>query len=133
MLSSTKTGAPLATADGCQRTPANLSAACDAKRVARSPRPAAKKFTTNDLDSKMAGTVPDRLSRQKSKSGGSSDTAQTALLVRPRGVPSAAKVVTIVTPVGNDPTTARKSCPSTAKATSSGQAPRLPSVRKWEP
>src|SRR5689334_10531041 len=107
MLSSTRIGAPLATTDGVQRVPANLSATGDANRVARSPRPAARKFTTNAFVSRMTGRLPDRLSRQNKSSGGSSDTAQTALLVRPRSEPSAATTVTIVTPVGNEPTTAR--------------------------
>src|SRR4051812_23259937 len=50
---------------------------------------------------------------QKRSIGGSAETEHTALLVRPRGAPSLSMVVTTVTPVGNAPTTARKSCPST--------------------
>src|SRR5258706_7191107 len=113
-MSSTRIGAPPAALAASERVSANLSPG-DANRVASSPRPAARKLSTNAFDSKNAGKLADRLSRQKSTSGGSSDTAQTALLVNPRGVPSLAIVVTIVTPVGNDPTTALNSCPSTPK------------------
>ena len=91
------------------RTPANLSAPREAKRVASSPRPAARKFTTNDFDSKNAGKLKAPLWMQKRSSGGSAETAQTALLVRPRGEPSSAVVVTTVTPVGKEPRTDRKS------------------------
>src|SRR4051794_30509517 len=115
MLSSTSTGAPFAADAGSQRVPSNLSAVGEAKRVARSPRPAARKFTTNAFVSRMACKLPDLLSRQNKRSGGSSDTAHTALLVSPRNEPPAANAVTIVPRVGNDPTTARKSCPSMAK------------------
>src|SRR5262249_44826938 len=65
------------------------------------------KFTTKLFDPTIAGRLPERLSRQMSKSGGSAETAHTALLVRPRGVPVSSTVVTMVTPVGKEPSTAR--------------------------
>jgi hypothetical protein len=95
-------------AAGCQRTSENLSTWRAAKRVANSPRPAARKFTTNAFVSSNADKQVERLSTQINKSGGSAETAHTALLVRPRGVPDPSTVVTTVTPVGKDPSTARK-------------------------
>src|SRR5450432_3242349 len=108
-LSSTRIGAPAAYDEGSEATPANLSAPREAKRVASSPRPAAKKFTTNAFDCKNAGRLNAALWMQNNSRGGSADTAQSALLVRPRGEPSPAVVVTTVTPVGNEPRTDRNS------------------------
>src|ERR1700675_1351216 len=49
-----------------------------------------------------------------STSGGSSDSEQKAFTVRPCGVPSAARVVSTATPVGNSPQARRNSSGETA-------------------
>ncbi len=47
---------------------------------------------------------------QTRASGGSSDTAQNALTVSPRGRPSSPNAVSTTTPLGNVPITSRKRC-----------------------
>jgi len=48
----------------------------------------------------MAGSVFEARSTQTRTSGGSSETPQKAIRVRPRGLCSASKAVTTVTPAG---------------------------------
>ena len=59
------------------------------------------KLTTNRFACRSASSVRLVLSTQTSSIGGSADTAQTAFVVSPRGLPSSSSVVTIATPVGN--------------------------------
>ena len=61
------------------------------------------------IDCRNAGKLKAPLWMQNRSKGGSAETAQTALLVRPRGEPSSAMVVTTVTPVGKEPRTDRNS------------------------
>ena len=87
---------------------------------------------TNALLSRNAGTDAALFPRQREEEE-LADTEQMALQVSPRGVPSRPTVVTTVTPVGKEPRTARKSCPSMAKVISRGRrlACRVRSVRRW--
>jgi len=75
--------------------------------------------------------------------GGSSDTEVNEFAVKPRGVPDASRVVTIVTPVTNAPSAARNALTSTASPPLSTDFMRafgmeLPSgaalrSRRWSP
>ena len=69
------------------------------------PRP--MKLTTKRRVARSASSVRDPRSTQTRTVGGSADTLQTAVVVRPRGVSSAATVVTIATPDGNDAITSK--------------------------
>lgn len=100
---STRTGAPPATADGIHRSPANFRSERPAQTRAACCPPSASTFTTNAPDVSRASRVCDCLSTQTSSRGGRADTADTALQVSPRGLPSASTAVTIETIVGNEP------------------------------
>ena len=85
---------------GRHSTWSNLSSLFDAKSRASSDRPSRRKLTTNRPPARSAGSVREVRSTQTSRSGGSAETDETAVVVSPRGVPSASSVVTMATPAG---------------------------------
>src|SRR5579875_1712096 len=96
---SSRIGAPPTPSAGAQRWPANLFGDLLAKiREATSPS-SDSTFTTKAPDAVMKGSVCDCLPTQTSRSGGSAETAHTALQVNPVGCPSGPRTVTTETAV----------------------------------
>src|SRR6188472_323497 len=110
-------GSPLSV--GRQRTPLNLSSSFDAKSRQSSLPPSPAKLTTNRPLSRSAASVREARSTQTRIVGGSAETLQTAVVVSPRGVPSASSVVTIATPDGNEAMTSKNAWRSMVIAASS--------------
>ena len=79
---------------------AYLSSTFDANSRASSLRPSRRKLTTKRPPAYSDGSVRDVRSTHTSRSGGSAETDDTAVVVRPRGVPSTSSVVTTATPAG---------------------------------
>lgn len=88
-------------------------------------------LTANEAASQNVSQLADALAMQANTSGGSSDTDVKEFAVKPRGVPSSARVATTVTPVTKLPSAQRNS--SGSIALSSGMAMtsfmKLPLVR----
>src|SRR5260221_12139471 len=85
-----------------QASPPKRSSDLAAKTRARSRCPAARTLTAKRRRLRITSQLDTDLATQIDTSGGASDTEMKALAVKPRGVPSASDVVTIVTPVGNE-------------------------------
>src|SRR6187551_3463537 len=92
---------------GRQRTSLNLSSSFEAKSRQSSLRPSPTKLTTKRPLARSAASVREARSTQTRIVGGSAETLQTAVVVSPRGVPSAPSVVTIATPDGNEAMTSK--------------------------
>ncbi len=88
---------------------ANLSVPLVAKRMARGRWEGASTLTAKRSHRPNDGAESAELARQTRIIGGSSDTEQNELAVKPRGVPSSPHVVTTTTPEGKRAIAARKS------------------------
>src|ERR1017187_959127 len=106
MLTSLRNGRP--SASGWKPAPSNLAAPRVAKRMARSAWRCCSTWMFHRAASANAGKHGAVLVRQVSTSGGSIDTEQNELAVKPHQRPAEAPVVTIVAPLGNRPQASRK-------------------------
>src|SRR5579859_637245 len=106
MLTSLRKGRP--SASGWNPAPSNLAAPRVAKRIARSAWRCCSTWMFHRAASANAGKHWAVLARQVSTSGGSIDTEQNELAVKPHQRPSRSLVVTIVAPLGNDAMASRK-------------------------
>src|SRR3984957_12201438 len=106
MLTPERKGRP--SASGRKPAPSNLAAPRVAKRIARSAWRCCSTWMFHRVASENAGKHWAVLARQVSTSGGSIDTEQNELAVKPHQRPSESLVVTIVAPLGNDAMASRK-------------------------
>src|ERR1700733_4399507 len=106
MLTPERNGRP--SASGWKPAPSNLAAPRVAKRIARSAWRCWSTWMFHRLASADAGEHWALSARQVSTSGGSIDTEQNELAVKPHQRPSESLVVTIVAPLGNDDMASRK-------------------------
>src|SRR3984957_14270617 len=106
MLTPERNGRP--SASGWKPAPSNLAAPRVAKRIARSAWRCCSTWMFHRAASANAGKHWALLARQVSTSGGSIDTEQNELAVKPHQRPSESLVVTIVAPLGNDDMASRK-------------------------
>src|ERR1700685_1064503 len=100
MLTPERNGRP--SASGWKPAPSNLAAPRVAKRIARSAWRCCRTWMFHRVASANAGKHCAVLARQVSTSGGSIDTEQNELAVKPHQRPSESLVATIVAPLGND-------------------------------
>src|SRR5271163_5322706 len=100
MLTPERNGRP--SASGWKPAPSNLAAPRLAKRSARSACWCCSTWMFHRAAWLNAGKHWAVLARQVSTSGGSIDTEQNELAVKPHQRPSESLVVTIVAPLGND-------------------------------
>src|SRR3954451_14031612 len=92
--------------DGSQATSSNRSSSTSrAKDQQRSPWSAPSTFTQNRPVGAIFCQLIDSAVGRKPTAGGSSDTDVKDPIVMPKGCPSSARPVTIVTPVGKCPST----------------------------
>src|SRR5580700_10018826 len=106
MLTPLRNGRP--SASGWKPAPSNLAAPRVAKRIARSAWRCCSTWMFHRDASANAGKHWAVLARQVSTSGGSIDTEQNELAVKPHQRPAESLVVTIVAPLGNDAMASRK-------------------------
>ena len=98
--SSSRIGPPTLLSGRRHLRASNLSGILEAMRRASCSRPAARMLAVNPPVCWTAGNVFEVLSMQARANGGSSETAQKALTVSPRGKPSGANAVSTTTPLG---------------------------------